>query len=127
MNHNDVIDEVECHCQVTGAPYLRVDVADTTRRRQQATPVYPIVGIGDISFISNDESRAELFEGWTSNSYPRMAPRSFDDVLHGDIMVWLSVYARDQATMAFVATAIPGSIEEESTPRGEFDTVETEP
>ena len=44
LNHNDVIDEdechcrvpgvideVECHCHVTGVPYLQVDVADTTR------------------------------------------------------------------------------------------------
>ena len=60
---------------------------------QQAIPVYPCVGIGDISFISNDEKLPDSFEGWTSNSYPDMAPRSFDDVLSGDIMEWLSVYA----------------------------------
>ena len=53
-----------------------------------------------------------------------MAPRSFDDVLNGDIMEWLSVYARGQSTMALVATALPGSVEEQSTPLGEFDTVE---
>ena len=126
LNHNDVIDEVECHCHVTGVPYLQVDVADTTRWHQQAIPVYPRVGIGDISFISNDEKLAESFEGWTSNSYPDMAPRSFDDVLSGDIMEWLSVYARDQATMALVATAFPGSIEEESAPLEAIDTVENE-
>ena len=127
LNHNDVIDEVECHGHVTGIPYLQVDVADTTRWHQQAIPVYPCVGIGDISFISNDEKLAESFEGWTnSNSYPDMAPRSFDDVLSGDIMEWLSVYARDQATMALVATAFPGSVEEESVPLEAFDTVEGE-
>ena len=122
----DSIDEVECQCHVTGVPYLQVDVADTTRKQHQAIPVYPCVGIGDISFISNDENLAESFEGWTSNSYPQMAPRSFDDVLHGDIMEWLSVYAREQATLALVATAFPGSIGEESTPLEAFDTVETE-
>ena len=121
LNHNDVIDEVNCHCHVTGVPYLQVDVADTTTWHQQAIPVYPCVGIGDISFISNDEKLSDSFEGWTSNSYPEMAPRSFDDVLSGDIMEWLSVYARDQATMALVASALPGSIEEES-----VDTVEGE-
>ena len=62
----------------------------------------------------------------TSNSYPDMTPRSFDDVLSGDIMEWLSVYARDQATMALVASAFPGSIEEESVPLEEVDTVEGE-
>ena len=82
------------------------------------------MGIGDISFISNDESLAESFEGWASNSYPHMAPRSFDDVLNGDIMEWLSVYARDPASMARIATAFPGSIEEESTPS--CDTVEND-
>ena len=114
LNHNGVLDEVECHCQVTAAACLQVDVADTTRWQQQTIPIYPIVGIGDISFISNDEILAESFEGWTSNSYPHLAPRSFDDVLTGDIMEWLSVYARDQGTMALEATAFPGSLEEES-------------
>ena len=75
--------------------------------------------MGDISFIRNDENLAESFEGWTSNSYPHMAP-------NGDIMEWLSVYARDQDTMALVATAFPGSIEEESAPLEAFDTVESE-
>ena len=41
-------------------------------------------------------------------------------------MEWLSVYARGQATMALVATAFPGSIEEESAPLEVFDTVENE-
>ena len=126
LNHNDAIDEVSSHCYVTGVPYLQVDVADTTRWHQQAIPVYPCVGIGDISFISNDEKLSDSFEGWTSNSNPDMAPRSFDDVLSGDIMEWLSVYARDQATMALVASAFPGPIEEESVPLGVFDTVEGE-
>ena len=94
LNHSDIIHEVECHCQVTGAPYLQVDVADATRWQLQAIPIYPIVGIRDISLISNDESLAESFEAWTGNSYPHMAPRSFDDVLNGDILEWLSVYAR---------------------------------
>ena len=62
LHHNDVLDEVECHCHVTGVPYLQVDVADTTRWQQQAISVYPIVGIGDISFISNDENLAESFD-----------------------------------------------------------------
>ena len=44
LNHNAVMDDVECHCPVTGIPYLQVDVADTTRCQQQAIPVYPIVG-----------------------------------------------------------------------------------
>ena len=124
LNHNDAIDEVSSHCYVPGVPYLQVDVAHTTRWHQQAIPVYPCVGIGDISFISNDEKLSDSFEGWTSNSYPDMAPRSFDDVLSGDIMEWLSVYARDQAKMALVASAFPGSIEEESAPLEAFDTVE---
>ena len=97
--------------------------ADTTRWQQQAIPVYPCVGIEDISFISTDEKFPESIEG---NGYPQKAPRSFDDVLNGDIMEWLSVYARDQATMALVAKAFPGSIEEESAPLEAFDTVENE-
>ena len=68
-----VIDEVECQCHVTGVPYLQVDVADTTRWHQQAIPVHPCLGIGDISFISNDEKLAESFEGWNSNSHIKPA------------------------------------------------------
>ena len=68
LNHNDAIDEVSSHCHVTGVPYLQVDVADTTRWHQQAIPVYPCVGIGDISFISNDEKLSDSFEGWTSGT-----------------------------------------------------------
>ena len=67
-----------------------------------------------------------LKDGLARTSYPDMAPRSFDDVLSGDIMEWLSVYARDQATMALVASAFPGPIEEESVPLEAFDTVEGE-
>ena len=78
------------------------------------------MGIGDISFISSDEKLAESFEGWTRNRYPHMTPRSFDDVLNGDTMEWLSVYARDQAAMALIATAFPGS------PLEVFDTAESE-
>ena len=126
LSRNDVIDEVECHCHLTGVPYLQVDVADTTRWQHQAIPVYPCVGIRDISLITNDEKLAESFEGWTSNSYPHMAPRSFDDVLNGDMLEWLSVYARDQATMALIATAFPGSTEEESAFLEAFDTIENE-
>ena len=96
-NHNDVVDEVECQCHVTGVRYLQVDVADTTRWQHKAVPVYPCVGIRDISFISNDENLAESSQ---------VAPKSFDDVLNGDIMEWLSVYARDQATMALCCYSI---------------------
>ena len=126
LHHNDVIDEVECHCQVTGIPDLHVDVADTTRWQQQATPVNPIEGIGDISFTSNKKDLAESFQGWTSNSLPRMAPRSFDDVLNEHIMERLKVFAGDQAAMTLAATAFRGSVEEESTPLKEFDNDETE-
>ena len=44
LNHNDVIDEVECHCHVTGIPYLQVDVGDTARWQHQAIPIYHVWG-----------------------------------------------------------------------------------
>ena len=55
-----------------------------------------------------------------------MAPRSFDEEFSEDTMEWLRVYAGDQATTALLATAFPGSVEEESTPLNEFDTAENE-
>ena len=84
-------------------PYLQVDVGDTIRWQQRSTPVYPVLGIGDISFISSSEELAESFEGWTSHSYLSMAPRSFEDVLNEDIMEWLRVYGENQAIVAHVA------------------------
>ena len=85
-----LLNEVECHCQTTGVPYLQVDVADTTRWQQQAIPVYPIVGIGDISFISHDESFAE----------------SFEDGHVTAILIW----HRDHLMMCFMETSWHGSV-----------------
>ena len=43
LNQNDVIDEVGCHCHVTGVPFLQVDVADTTMA-PASNPCLPMCG-----------------------------------------------------------------------------------
>ena len=39
LNHNDATDEVECHCHVTGVPYLQVD-ADGNIKQSLSTHVW---------------------------------------------------------------------------------------
>ena len=43
LDHNDVIDEVNCHCHVTGVPYLQVDVADN-QMAPTGNPCLPMCG-----------------------------------------------------------------------------------
>ena len=113
MQHSDLIDEVVSHCERTGVPYLLVDVRDTTRWQQLAIPIYPVVGIGNVSFTSNDEELCDSFEGWPCNSYPSMAPRSFYYCFDPDFISWIKDNAEDQAAMALAATAFPAEVHDE--------------
>ena len=128
LNHEGLIDEVVSHCETSGVPYLIVDVRDTTRWQQQSIPVYPVVGVGDISFTSNDAQLCDQFEGWTCESYPAMAPRSFEDCVSKEFSDWLKLCAEDQAVMALAATAFPAEAIEELNPDQDqpFDSVENE-
>ena len=128
LNHEGLIDEVVSHCETSGVPYLIVDVRDITRWKQQSIPVYPVVGVGDISFTSNDAQLCDQFEGWTCESYPAMAPRSFEDCLSKEFSDWLKLCAEDQAVMALAATAFPAEAIEELNPDQDqpFDSVENE-
>ena len=128
LNHEGLIDEVVSHCETSGVPYLIVDVRDTPRWQQQSIPVYPVVGTGDISFTSNDAQLCDQFEGWTCESYPTLAPRSFEDCLFKDFSDWLKLCAEDQAVMALAATAFPAEAVEELTHDQDepFDSVENE-
>ena len=106
MQHSDLIDEVVSHCECTGVPYLLIDVRDTPRWQQLSIPIYPVEGNGDVSLTSNDKELCDSFEGWTCNSYPSMAPRSFYDCFDPDFI--RRIYkddAEDQAAMALAATA----------------------
>ena len=46
-------------------------------------------------------------KGGTCESYPAMAPRSFEDCLSKEFSDWLKLCAEDQAVMALAATAFP--------------------
>ena len=124
LNHEGLIDEVVSHCETSGVPYLR----DMPRWQQQSIPVYPVVGVGDISFTSNDSQLCHQFEGWTCESYPTLAPRSFEDCLSKDFSDWLKLCAEDQAVMAPAATAFPAEAVEALTHDQDepFDFIENE-
>ena len=53
LNHSDLMDEVISHCELSGASYLLVDDATTSRWAEASVPMQPLFGIGDISFYSN--------------------------------------------------------------------------
>ena len=118
--------EVVPHCECTGVPYLLIDVRDTPRWQQLSIPIYPVVGIGDVSFTSDDKELCDSFEGWTCNSYPDMAPRSFYDCFEPDFVSWIKDNAEDQAAMALAATAFSSEVHDELEQPSElrFDTVE---
>ena len=75
--------------------------------------LYPSVGIGDVSFSTNDQELCDAFEGWTCDSYPSRAPKSFSDCFDSDLIDWIKNSAEDQAAMALAATAFPAEIQEE--------------
>ena len=79
-----------------------------------------------MSFTSNDKELCASFEGWTCNSYPDMAPRSFYDCFEPDFVSWVKDNAEDQAAMALAATAFPAEVRDELEQPSElsFDTVE---
>ena len=85
-------------------------------------------GVGDISFTSNDAQFCDQFEGWTCESYPALAPRSFEDCLSKDFSDWLKLCAENQAVMALAATAFPAEAVEELAPDQDepFDSIENE-
>ena len=114
-------------CETSGVPDLIVDVRDTPRWQQQSIPVYPVVGVGDISFTSNDAQFCDQFEGWTCESYPALAPRSFEDCLSKDFSDWLKLCAEDQAVMALAATAFPAEAVEELAPAQDEHIARVEP
>ena len=90
LNHNAVIDEVGCHSHVTGVPYLQVDVADATRWHRQAIPVYPCVGIGDISFLA--------------------MMRSLQGHLKDGLVIAILIWHQDHLMMYFLETSWNGSV-----------------
>ena len=67
-----------------------------------------------------------LIEGWTCNSYPSMAPRSFYDCFDRDFISWIKDNAEDQAAMALAATGFPAEVHDELEQPSElpFDTLE---
>ena len=128
LNHSEVVDEVIAHCECSGSDYLIADVADTERWGYFSVPMYPDIGHGDVSYVSNNSEIADAFEGWTGEGYPTMGPRSFWDLFSSDFLGWLINYANDHAAISLVATSYPvwddGEIDDSEFPT--FDSVENE-
>ena len=101
------------NCASTGIPYLLADVGGTPRWQQLSIPIYPVVGIGDIFFTSNDSELCDSFEGWTCESSPSMAPKLFFDCSDPDFINWIKNNAEDQASMALAATALLAEVHDE--------------
>ena len=63
LSNEGLIDEVVSHCETSGVPDLFVDVRDTPTWQQQPNAIHTVVGIGHISFTSDDAQLCDIFEG----------------------------------------------------------------
>ena len=123
LNHSDLIDEVISHCELSGASYLLVDDATTSRWAEASVPMQPLLGIGDISFYSNDQALQDDFEGWCTNSYPYRPPLNFDDVFAQEFVTWIRQTAENQVATSLIAQAAFPSTENGD--GGTFDQIES--
>ena len=123
LNHSDLMDEVISHCELSGASYLLVDDATTSRWAEASVPMQPLFGIGDISFYSNDQALQDDFEGWCTNSYPYRPPLNFDDVFAQEFVTWIRQTAENQVATSLIAQAAFPSTENGD--GGTFDQIES--
>ena len=123
LNHSDLMDEVISHCELSGASYLLLDDATTSRWAEASVPMQPLFGIGDISFYSNDQALQDDFEGWCTNSYPYRPPLNFDDVFAQEFVTWIRQTAENQVATSLIAQAAFPSTENGD--GGTFDQIES--
>ena len=123
QDRRHLIDEVISHCELSGASYLLVDDATTSRWAEASVPMQPLFGIGDISFYSNDQGLQDDFEGWCTNSYPYRPPLNFDDVFAQEFVTWVRQTAENQVATSLIAQAAFPSTENGD--GGTFDQIES--
>ena len=85
LGHRDLLHELESFSDITGLKFLHIDIINTDRWNQHATPQTPYMcDGGELGFTSNDndEELASRFLGWAND-------KSMDDVLGSDFAEWM--------------------------------------
>ena len=124
LNHSELMDEVVSHCECSGSEFLVIDVADTERWSYFSIPMYPELGHGDISYVTNSEDLASAFEGWCNGGFPYVPPKGMRDVFDNEFANWLIEYVTDQTAIALVSTSYPAWEDTEMEPLDSVEDVE---
>ena len=124
LNHSELMDEVVSHCECSGSEFLVIDVADTERWSYFSIPMYPELGHGDVSYMSNSKDLASAFEGWCNGGFPYVPPKGMHDVFDNEFANWLIEYVTDQTAIALVSTSYPAWEDAEMEPLDSVEDVE---
>ena len=124
LNHSELMDEVVSHCECSGSEFLVIDVADTERWSYFSIPMYPELGHGDVSYVTNSEDLALAFEGWCNGGFPYVPPKGMHDVFDNEFANWLIEYVTDQTAIALVSTSYPAWEDAEMEPLDSVEDVE---
>ena len=124
LNHSELMDEVVSHCECSGSEFLVIDVADTERWSYFSIPMYPELGHGDVSYMSNSKDLALAFEGWCNGGFPYVPPKGMHDVFDNEFANWLIEYVTDQTAIALVSASYPAWEDAEMEPLDSVEDVE---
>ena len=83
LGHRDLLHELESFSDITGLKFLHIDIINTDRWNQHATPQTPYMcDGGELGFTTNDEELASRFLQWAND-------KSMGDVLGFDFAEWM--------------------------------------
>ena len=118
LGHRDLLHELETFADVAGLKFLHIDIINTDRWNQHATPQTPYMcESGELGFTTNDEDLASRFLRWAEG-------KTMDDVLGSDFAEWMWFTSEELALSDMMNTAFPAAvIEEETDDHATFDGV----
>ena len=118
LGHRDLLHELETFADVAGLKFLHIDIINTDRWNQHATPQTPYMcESGELGFSTNDEDLASRFLRWAEG-------KTMDDVLGSDFAEWMWFTSEELALDDMMNTAFPAAVlEEETDDHATFDGV----
>ena len=118
LGHRDLLHELETFADVAGLKFLHIDIINTDRWNQHATPQTPYMcESGELGFSTNDEDLANRFLRWAND-------KTMDDVLGSDFAEWMWFTSEELALSDMMNTAFPAAVlEEETDDHATFDGV----
>ena len=118
LGHRDLLHELETFADVAGLKFLHIDIINTDRWNQHATPQTPYMcESGELGFTTHDEDLASRFLRWAEG-------KTMDDVLGSDFAEWMWFTSEELALDDMMNTAFPAAVlEEEADDHPTFDGV----